>query len=89
MANNTQLYEFARSFRGRRLSPLKSIWAYCKYQCCCLDTVSWQECTFKDCLLWKYRLGKGNKKPTARKMSPEHLEKLRIGRERVKMEAKQ
>jgi hypothetical protein len=46
----------------KKSTPLKAIKEYCKNQCCAGDTISWRECTFTDCPLWKYRFGKKIKK---------------------------
>jgi len=61
MTNQEQMYDFSKKYAGRRLSPLKSIKAYCRDQCCASELESWRNCTFRDCLLWRYRLGLGNK----------------------------
>ena len=47
--------------KGKRLSPLKSIKAYCKYHCCVNDRESWANCTLTNCFLYRYRLGHGNR----------------------------
>lgn len=46
----------------KRLSPLKSIKFYCKELCCAGDQKSWRDCSAERCVLWKYRLGVGNRK---------------------------
>ncbi|MCX6748213.1 MAG: hypothetical protein NT076_01265 [Candidatus Pacearchaeota archaeon] len=61
MATNQNLYQFSKKYQDKKLSPLKSIRAYCKSQCCIEDLKSWKECTFSSCLLWRYRLGLGNR----------------------------
>lgn len=62
MTDNKQLYDFQKKLGNRKLSPLKSIKNYCREQCCAGDMVSWKNCSFTACLLWKYRLGQGNRK---------------------------
>lgn len=61
MPTNEQLYEWVKKYKGKHLSPLRSIKIYCKEQCCCGDTKSWKECTFTACILHRYRLGKGTR----------------------------
>ena len=46
----------------KRLSPLQSIKKYCKCNCCNNDLESWKNCSVKNCLLYSYRLGHGNRK---------------------------
>lgn len=55
------MYYHAKKYAGKKLTPLKSIKAYCKEQCCAGDTESWKNCTFTACLLFRYRLGLGSK----------------------------
>ena len=59
MTTNEQM---AKSNSGKKLSPLKSIKAYCRYHCCNNEIISWKECSFTNCYLFKYRLGKGSRK---------------------------
>ena len=59
--NNEQMYSFSKKYTKKRLSPLKSIKAYCKEMCCCGDTKSWRDCTLTYCFLYRYRMGKGNR----------------------------
>ena len=66
MTTNQQLYDFSKKYSNRRLSPLKSIKAYCRDQCCVSDLESWKNCTFTGCLLYRYRLGVGNKSRKAK-----------------------
>jgi len=42
----------------KKLTPLQAIKQYCKIQCCTGDKESWKECTFKECPLYSFRLGK-------------------------------
>jgi len=44
----------------KKLSPLQSIRFYCRWICCANDTVSWINCSVKECVLWRYRRGVGN-----------------------------
>ncbi len=60
--NPNQMKTIAGKYKGKRLSPLKSIKAYCKEMCCCGDLDSWKNCTCLDCFLYKYRLGQGSRK---------------------------
>ena len=46
-------------YKNRRLSPLRSIKLYCKLACCCNDRESWVNYIITDCILYRYRLGKG------------------------------
>jgi hypothetical protein len=52
---------------NKKLSALKSIKFYCKNLCCAGDTISWKNCTAERCVLWRYRLGVGNKLKTKNK----------------------
>lgn len=45
-------------------SPLKAIKKYCKEQCCVGDTLSWRDCSVKDCILYPFRFGV---KPSSKK----------------------
>lgn len=62
---NSDMEKIQKKYAGKRLSPLKSIKAYCKEMCCAGDIESWKNCTYNACFLFKYRLGQGNrvKKP--------------------------
>jgi len=53
--------EIKKKYANRKLSPLKSIKAYCKEMCSAGDRESWQECNLTSCFLYKYRLGRGNR----------------------------
>ena len=41
-----------------RITRSKSIKLYCKECCSAGDNLSWRNCTFKECFLWNYRLGR-------------------------------
>jgi len=45
----------------KKLTPLKAIKEYCKEQCCAGDTISWKDCTFEECPLFTFRIGKKQK----------------------------
>lgn len=47
-----------RKFKGKHLTPVRSIKLYCKEMCCAGDLESWKNCTFDACFLFKYRMGK-------------------------------
>ena len=52
------------SNKGKRLSRAAAIKNYCRYHCCCNDLISWRNCSFFNCFLWRFRLGRellGNK----------------------------
>lgn len=51
----------AKSNDGKKKSPLKAIKSYCKTQCCAGERESWINCSNSNCLLFRYRLGKGNR----------------------------
>ena len=55
--NIQNMDKIALKYKGRHLSPVKSIKVYCKEMCCAGDTVSWSNCSFKSCFLYRYRLG--------------------------------
>ena len=59
--NNQDTEKIQRKHSNKRLSPLKSIKAYCKEMCCAGDLSSWKECAFTACFLFQYRLGQGNR----------------------------
>lgn len=42
----------------KRLTPLRAIKQYCRYECSANDLISWRECTFEKCPLFPHRLGK-------------------------------
>jgi len=42
----------------KKLTPIKAIKLYCKSMCCVGDLKSWKECSFINCPLFLYRLGK-------------------------------
>lgn len=70
--NNEQLIHFSKKYANRKLSPLRSIKAYCKSQCSAEDQESWKNCTFTACLLFRYRLGLGNRTKKEKHSSGEH-----------------
>ena len=41
----------------KRLTPIQSIKAYCKYTCCNGSNKAWKNCDKTDCKLHGYRLG--------------------------------
>lgn len=63
----------------KKLTPIQSIKAYCKEQCCAGDLISWKECT-KDgikaerCQLFSYRLGKRPKIQSQVECPKKHIE---------------
>lgn len=65
----------------KRLSALQSIKFYCRWICCCNDFESWRNCSVEKCVLWRYRLGIGNKvtkKKTATQTAVSTPKKLKI-----------
>lgn len=61
----------------QKLSPLKAIRAKC-LDCSCDSYQEVGNCPVTTCAIWPYRFGKGNR--VGRRLSPEHLEKLQMGR---------
>ena len=61
-------------YRNKRLSPLRAIKLFCKLHCCVGDMESWKNCTITDCLLYRYRLGKGNRALNKKSISTQHIE---------------
>jgi len=55
MRNNDM--EKIRSKHKHRLTPIRAIKLYCKEMCCAGDQISWKDCTFTSCFLYRYRLG--------------------------------
>lgn len=68
-------------------SPIKSIRQYC-LECCCYSSNEVKLCPTKECPLYPYRFGKNIRKVRTdgpkKILSPEHLEKMRLGREAMK-----
>ena len=64
MGTNDDWQKLMQKFKGRRLTRAQAIRLYCKHQCCTGDLHSWQNCSFFNCFLWRFRLGReilGNK----------------------------
>jgi hypothetical protein len=59
--NNNDMQTILNKYAHKRLSPLKSIKIYCREVCSCGEYISWKNCTFTACPLFKYRLGHGNR----------------------------
>ena len=47
-----------KKYANKKLTRSVAIKLYCKYSCCAGDLVSWGNCTFYACPLWKFRRGK-------------------------------
>ena len=58
METNSAFEVLGKKYGNKRLTRAKAIRVYCKEQCCCGDMRSWQECTNKACVLWRFRKGK-------------------------------
>jgi len=65
--NNDDMLKILLKYQNKRLSPLKSIKLYCKEVCSCGELLSWKNCKFDCCPLFKYRFAHGN-----RAKHPEH-----------------
>lgn len=48
---------FKKHSKGR-IPRGRAIKLYCKELCCAGDIISWRECTFTQCFLWNFRLGR-------------------------------
>lgn len=55
--NNSDMGNFMKKYK-RRLTRARSIKVYCKEMCCAGDNVSWRDCSFTSCPLWRFRKGK-------------------------------
>ncbi len=67
--NNKDMLEILKKHSNKRLSPLKSIKLYCKEVCSCGEILSWKECTFTACPLFRYRFAHGNRAKTSKPSS--------------------
>ncbi|MFA5723667.1 MAG: hypothetical protein WC979_05395 [Candidatus Pacearchaeota archaeon] len=50
--------EIAKKHSKRRLTRARAIKLYCKEMCCAGDLKSWRNCSFYNCFLWQFRLGR-------------------------------
>ncbi len=57
MKNDTMEKMLARHSK-KKLTRARAIRLYCKELCSNGDVKSWKECTFFDCFLWRFRLGR-------------------------------
>lgn len=44
-------------YKNKKLTRTHAIRIYCKELCCAGDNVSWRECNFISCPLWRFRKG--------------------------------
>jgi hypothetical protein len=57
----------------KKLTPIKAIKQYCRFECSANDIISWRECSCVKCPLFPYRLGR---RPTTKPFS-EYTQKQR------------
>lgn len=81
MVTNSQMSIFsAGKSGGKRKTPLRAIYLYCRQHCCAGDQKSHLECTFNNCWLYPHRFGKRSppkqivKKKKIGKKTPSNLD---------------
>lgn len=67
--NNEDMMTILKKHKNQKLSPLRSIKLYCKEVCSCGEFLSWKECTFTACPLYRYRFGRGNRSEKSKPIS--------------------
>ena len=55
---NSDMERIMRKHKDKHITPVKSIKLYCREMCCAGDMESWKKCTFTNCFLYRYRLGR-------------------------------
>ncbi len=55
---NSDMERIRQKFSRRKLTRKQAIRLYCKEMCCAGDIKSWKECTFSNCFLFNFRLGR-------------------------------
>ena len=57
-SSNSDMEKIRQKYAKRKHTRAKDIKLYCKEQCCAGDNESWKNCTFDNCILWRWRMGR-------------------------------